>query len=63
MDLFPTTLAVLGVDIEGNRLGLGTNMFSDVPTLQERDGKELFDQESTQYSEYFERVYIRGEER
>lgn len=35
MDNFPTTLAALGVDIEGNRLGLGTNLFSKTPTLSE----------------------------
>ncbi len=28
MDMFPTTLAALGVSIEGDRLGLGTNLFS-----------------------------------
>jgi phosphoglycerol transferase len=37
-DDFPTTLAALGCTIDGNRLGLGTNLFSDVPTLTERDG-------------------------
>lgn len=35
-DLFPTTLAAMGVKIEGNRLGLGTNLFSDTDTLLER---------------------------
>ena len=29
MDNFPTTLAAMGVKIEGNRLGLGTNLFSE----------------------------------
>lgn len=38
-DDFPTTLAALGVDIAGNRLGLGTNLFSDVPTLSEQFGR------------------------
>ena len=38
MDLFPTTLAALGVSIEGDRLGLGTNLFSDRPTLIEEYG-------------------------
>jgi phosphoglycerol transferase len=38
MDMFPTTLASLGVDIEGNRLGLGTNLFSETPTLLEEMG-------------------------
>lgn len=35
MDMFPTTLAVMGCTIEGDRLGLGTNLFSDKPTLAE----------------------------
>ena len=37
-DAFPTTLAALGADIEGNRLGLGTNLFSSALTLSERFG-------------------------
>lgn len=37
-DAFPTTLAALGADIEGNRLGLGTNLFSSAQTLSERFG-------------------------
>lgn len=40
MDDFPTTLAALGVQIEGDRLGLGTNLFSEVPTLLEKYGME-----------------------
>lgn len=39
-DAFPTTLAALGADIEGNRLGLGTNLFSDRPTLSEEYGRQ-----------------------
>lgn len=35
-DIFPTTLAALGVTIEGDRLGLGTNLYSDIPTLSEQ---------------------------
>lgn len=38
MDLFPTMLASLGVQIEGNRLGLGTNLFSDKKTLMKELG-------------------------
>lgn len=34
-DMFPTILASLGVQIEGNKLGLGTNLFSDEKTLLE----------------------------
>lgn len=36
LDLFPTTLAAMGCTIEGDRLGLGTNLFSGLPTLSER---------------------------
>ena len=28
LDLFPTTIAALGADIEGDKLGLGVNLFS-----------------------------------
>ncbi len=38
LDAFPTTLAAMGVTIEGNRLGLGTNLFSSEETLLERYG-------------------------
>lgn len=37
LDTFPTTLAALGVKIEGNRLGLGANLFSDCKTLVEKN--------------------------
>lgn len=37
-DNFPTTLAAMGVTIEGNKLGLGTNLFSSTPTLTEKYG-------------------------
>lgn len=40
MDMYPTTLAALGVNIKGNRLGLGTNLFSLTDTLVEQLGKE-----------------------
>ncbi len=37
-DYFPTTLASIGVKIQNNRLGLGTNLFSSEQTLTERFG-------------------------
>lgn len=43
LDIFPTVLGSLGARIEGERLGIGTNLFSDVPTLAEEYGyEELF---------------------
>lgn len=42
MDMYPTILAALGCDIEGDRLGIGTNLYSDTPTIMEAIGKEKF---------------------
>lgn len=53
VDMFPTTLAAMGCHIEGDRLGLGTNLFSDTPTLMEVLGEEQFDNEVARYSEYY----------
>ncbi len=52
LDLFPTVLASLGVEIEGNRLGLGTNLFSERETLWESLGSDYLN-ELSKYSDYF----------
>lgn len=51
MDLFPTTLASLGAQIEGERLGLGTNLFSDTQTLTETYGVTYVDNEVSKQSD------------
>lgn len=53
MDLFPTVLAAMGFQIEGDRLGLGTNLFSDKPTLCEELGYDALNAEIRKYSPYF----------
>ena len=53
LDMFPTTLAALGCTIEGDRLGLGTNLFSGTPTLIELLGYERFDRQVSMSSEYY----------
>ena len=53
VDLFPTTLAALGCTIEGDRLGLGVNLFSMEPTLTERWGFEKFDRELSKASDFY----------
>ena len=40
LDMFPSTLAAMGVEIEGDRLGLGVNLFSKSDTLVEKYGFE-----------------------
>lgn len=53
MDMFPTTLAVLGVDIDGDRLGLGTNLYADKETLAEEYGYEYIEQELSKNSKFY----------
>lgn len=55
-DNFPTTLAALGVKIDGNRLGLGTNLFSSTQTLTERFGIDKMDSELKKKSKMMEKL-------
>lgn len=55
VDFFPTTLSAMGVEIEGHRLGLGTDLFSKEPTLVERDGLETFNEELSRRSTFYDR--------
>lgn len=53
MDMFPTTIASLGANIEGDRLGLGTNLFSDSETIPEILGIDEFNEEISKGSYYY----------
>lgn len=55
-DNYPTTLASLGVSIEGERLGLGTNLFSSRSTLTEVYGNPYINQELTRKSELMDQL-------
>lgn len=55
-DNFPTTLAALGVQIDGDRLGLGTNLFSGKQTLLEEFGKSKVNAELKKKSEFLEKL-------
>ncbi len=57
MDFFPTILSSLGVEIEGERLGLGTNLFSDKPTLLEEMGWQ-FNEEVQKKSKFYNQKFI-----
>lgn len=52
-DYYPTTLAALGFDIDGNRLGLGTNLFSKRETLAEEIGLDKLNDELSKNSKYY----------
>lgn len=53
LDLFPSTLAAMGVRIEGERLGLGVNLFSEEQTLAEKYGYEYMFGEMQKTSDFY----------
>ena len=59
--VFPTTLGAMGVNIEGNRLGIGTNLFSVSKTLAEEMGIDKLNTELKKNSAYYYQ-YIRKNE-
>lgn len=61
MDMFPTTLSALDVEIEGDRLALGTNLFSDKPTIIEKIGYDTFSSELLKRSKFYDENLIQNE--
>jgi len=53
LDMLPTTLAAIGAEIEGGRLGLGVDLFFDTPTLAEAYGLDVLDAELRKYSSFY----------
>ena len=59
-DMFPTTVAALGATIEGNRLGIGVNLFSEEKTLTEEYGFDYVESMISKRSDfYFDNFYKR----
>ena len=58
-DLCPTILASLGIKIKGERLGLGTNLFSKEKTLMEKMGYKKLDNEIKKKSLFYQEKLIR----
>lgn len=58
LDIFPTVLASIGVEIEGERLGLGTNLFSGEPTLIEKYGYEFVNEELSKRSNFYNKYLL-----
>lgn len=53
LDFFPTALSSIGAEITGDRLGLGTDLFSDSQTLAEEYGYEYLFQELNKKSTFY----------
>ena len=57
LDMFPTTLSAIGVQIKGDRLGLGTDLFSETRTLCEELGEKEYKKQLEQTSDYYDTVF------
>lgn len=57
-DMMPTTLAAMGATIEGDRLGLGTNLFSERKTLTEQYGHAYVDEEFQKRSSFYNKTFL-----
>ena len=58
LDMFPTTLAAMGCEIEGDRLGLGVNLFSSERTLAERMGIDNLNEELSKNSKCYNSEFL-----
>lgn len=58
LDMFPTILASIGCSIEGDRLGLGTNLFSSRPTLCEELSPRILDTQLSNYSSFYNKEFL-----
>ncbi len=58
-DMYPSVLAALGVKVEGERLGLGTNLFSGEKTLAEQYGTEYINEEFGKNSKFYKKKILK----
>lgn len=56
-DMFPTTLVAIGCQIEGDRLGLGTNLFSNKQTIFEEFGYDYVNEEFRKKTTFYKNVF------
>ena len=54
MDMYPTTLAAMGFNVEGNKLGIGVNLFQDIPTALEELGYEGLKEQLEMHSKFYD---------
>lgn len=61
LDMFPTLLASIGVEVPGNRLGLGTNLYSEESTLFEKYGISYVNNELNRNSIFYNTKILKGD--
>lgn len=57
MDMAPTILSSLGIELSNHSMGLGVNLFSGVETIVERDGYEFVYDELAKHSIFYDNIY------
>ncbi len=62
MDIFPTILESLGATIQGSRLGLGTSLYTETPTLIELLGYDELNRQMSYTSKFYNEVIMSGDE-
>lgn len=62
LDIYPTIIGSLGGNIKGDRLALGTDLFSETKTLYEEFGRNYVDNEYAKNSKYFKNHIIYGKD-
>lgn len=60
VDMLPTTLSAMGVELSNNRLGLGVDLFSEEDSMIESLGYDAFYTELMKRSTFYERNFMKG---
>lgn len=61
LDQFPTTMEAMGIQIDGHRLGLGTSLYANVPTLCEEIGFDQLNSDIAHRSHKFEEEIMKDD--
>ncbi|WP_160722713.1 LTA synthase family protein [Bacillus sp. USDA818B3_A] len=61
LDMYPTILGSMGVKISGERLGVGTNLFSSKKTLEEERGLGYVNSELAKNSRFYNEKILQGD--
>lgn len=56
-DLFPTTVAAMGIEFDSSRLGLGTNLFGEEDTLVETLSMKSIEEETKKQSDIYSDLF------
>ncbi|WP_289183397.1 LTA synthase family protein [uncultured Dubosiella sp.] len=59
-DFYPTILTSLGVQYNGDRVGLGTNLYGTTPTLAEQLGSDELENQLKQFSIYYQEKILKS---